>query len=301
MSKPFLFAALLAFGIMWGCSIPLAKIAVSSGHHPFGLIFWQFALSSVVLFFIVLYRRSRIVLDRRHITFFLMIACLGTLIPNTFSLFATAQLPAGVMALIIALVPMFSLLIALSIGRETFNIVRLGGVLLGVAAMALIALPETSLPDPSKAMFILLGLIAPLCYGIEGNYLSVKQPEGTGPIASMFGASVVGTILATPLVIATGTFINPLDGMGAPEFAQVGSTMLHMVAYTSYIWMVGAAGAVFASQVGYIVTPAGVILSILILNESHSSYVWIALAVVLLAITLVQPKRTGSTQTVPLA
>lgn len=300
MNKPALFAALFALGVIWGCTIPLTKIAVSTGHHPFGLIFWQFSLSAIVLFFVVLVRRSRLIIDPKHLLFFLVIACLGTLIPNSMSLMAAAQLPGGVMALIIALVPLFSLLVALSIGRETFAPIRFLGVLLGVGAMALIALPETSLPDPSKAIFVLIGLIAPLCYGIEGNYLSVKQPEDTGPIAAMFGASVIGTILVLPLVMVTGTFINPLDGMGAPEFAQMCSSLLHVVAYTGYIWMVGKAGAVFASQVGYIVTPAGVILSILVLNETQSHYVWIALVVVLVAITLVQPKKTaqdaGSTQ-----
>lgn len=294
MNRPLLFGALLAFGLMWGCTIPLTKIAVSTGHHPFGLIFWQFAISTFILLFVVLFRRSKLVFDARHLLFFLIIAALGTLVPNTASLLTAVHLPGGVMALIIALVPMFSLLIALSIGRENFNIVRLSGVLLGVCAMALIALPETSLPDPSKAIFVLLGLIAPLCYGIEGNYLAVKQPEDTGPIATMFGASLIGTLLSIPLVIATGTFINPFDGMGAPEFAQMGSSVLHIMAYTGYVALVGAAGAVFASQVGYIVTPAGVILSILFLGESHSGYVWIALVVVLLAITLVQPRETAS-------
>ena len=38
------YAALMLFGIGWGASIPLSKIAVSGGHMPLGLIFWQFVL-----------------------------------------------------------------------------------------------------------------------------------------------------------------------------------------------------------------------------------------------------------------
>ena len=47
------------------------------------------------------------------------------------------------MALIIALVPMFALLVALTIGAEKLRLLRLGGVVLGAAAIALL---DRSLP-----------------------------------------------------------------------------------------------------------------------------------------------------------
>ena len=43
------YAALMLFGIGWGASIPLSKIAVSGGHMPLGLIFWQFVIGVVLL------------------------------------------------------------------------------------------------------------------------------------------------------------------------------------------------------------------------------------------------------------
>ena len=172
------------------------------------------------------------------------------------------------MALIIALVPMFSLLIALSIRSEPFQMLRFAGVLLGAAAIALIVLPDSSLPDSSKALFVILALLAPFCYGVEGNYLAVRQPSDTGPVATLFGASVIGAAISLPLPLMTGSFINPLaTGMGSSEWALLANTLLHICAYIGYIWMVEKAGAVFSAQVAYIVTPAGVLLSMLILGE----------------------------------
>ena len=145
------------------------------------------------------------------------------------SYLAAFHLPAGVMALIIALVPMFSLMIALTLRLERFRLSRMTGVVLGALAIALIALPESSLPDPSKAIFIVVALVAPFCYGIEGNYLSLRQPEHTGPVATMFGASLIGTAISLPLTLATGTFINPLQvGINASELAVIASTILHI-------------------------------------------------------------------------
>ena len=276
---------------MWGATVPLTKTAVSTGHHSIGLIFWQFLISAIVLFVITRIRGSRLVRDRRHLLFFLVICLTGTLIPNSASYSAAFYLPGGVMALTIALVPMFALLVALSVGLEKFQLKRLLGVVLGGTAIALLVLPQSSLPDPTKAIFVLLALVAPLCYGIEGNYLSVYQPADTGPVATLFGASILGTIISLPLSLATGTFINPVsNGIGTPELALIASTILHIIAYVGYIWMVGKAGPVFTAQVAYIVTPAGMLLSIALLGEQPSVYIWIAMALLLIGLFMVQPR-----------
>lgn len=297
MNRATLFLILLALGTIWGATIPLTKIAVSTGHHPFGLIFWQFAISAALLGLLVLIRGSRLVFDRAHILFFGVIAMIGTLLPNSISYYAAFHLPAGVMALIIALVPMFSLLVALSFRLERFQPVRLLGVLLGAAAIALIVLPQSSLPDPAKAVFVLIALATPFCYGIEGNYLAVYAPRDTGPFVTLFGASLVGVIVSLALTLATGTFIDPTQGIGKPELALIVSSMLHVLAYGGYIWMVSVSGAVFSAQVSYIVTPAGILISMAALGEKPSVYIWAALGLLLVGLTLVQPRRNEESET----
>jgi drug/metabolite transporter (DMT)-like permease len=47
---------------------------------------------------------------------------------------------------------------------------------------------------------------------------------------------------------------------------------------------------VFASQVSYIVTGSGVIWAMVILDERFSSWIWAALAVMLLGLALVSPR-----------
>ena len=192
MSRPLLIVILFLLGVTWGGTIPLTKVAVSTGHHPLGLMTWQLAISVVVLTVLVKVRSSSIRFDRPALGFFLIIALTGTVLPNGFSYWSAAHIPAGVMALVIALVPMFALVIALAIRLEKFEWTRAGGVLLGAGAVALIVLPDTSLPDPSKVGFVLIGLIAPFFYGVESNYVAVRQPDDIGPVATLFGASIIG-------------------------------------------------------------------------------------------------------------
>jgi len=294
MLRLFPYAALLAIGIVWGATIPLSKLAVSTGHHSFGLITWQMTIMAVVLGIIVLVRRSVIYLDRTHLVFFLVIALVGTLIPNSISYWATFHLPAGVMALIIAVVPVFSLIIATVFRLEKPTLARLTGVILGGVAIALIVLPQTSLPDPAKAVFVLIGLIAPFCYGIEGNYVAQRQPPDTGPFATLFASSVIGVVLIAPVSFATGTMIDPQEGIGIAELALIASSLLHIIAYSGYLWLNKFAGAVFAAQVSYVVTPAGVLIAIALLGEEPSVYIWLALIVLMIGIALVQPRHTES-------
>jgi drug/metabolite transporter (DMT)-like permease len=281
--------ALLAIGLAWGSTIPLSKIAVSSGHRPLGLIFWQLLFSSVVLVAISVGRGVKPRLHRPILLFFLVVGLLGTILPNSFSYLAISQLPAGVMAIIIASVPMFSLAIANTLRIERFSVIRSAGVLLGAVAVSVLILPETSLPEPEKAIFVLLALVAPFCYGMEGNYIATRGPRGVDAATTLLGASVLGTFIAAPLALATGSWVDLFTPWQAPEWALLLNSLFHVGAYTGYIWLVGMAGPVFSSQVSYVVTLAGVFFSAMILNEGYSSWVWAALVLMLAGLALVRP------------
>lgn len=282
--------ALLIMGAGWGITSPLSKIAVSTGHQPLGLVFWQLVIGAVLLGAIVFVRGGRLALGRRQITLYLAIALLGTILPNTASYRAAAHLPAGVMSIVIAMVPMFAFPIALALGQDRFSIARVVGLGLGLGGVALLVGPEASLPDRAMVAFIPLALIAPFFYGLEGNFVGKFGTAGLDPIEVLFGASVFGAVLSLPLALGFGHWLNPLGGFGAPESALVLSSIVHALVYAGYVWLVGRAGAVFAAQVSYLVTIFGVGWAMLILDEAYSGYIWGALGLMLLGMFLVQPR-----------
>ncbi len=282
--------ALLIMGAGWGITSPLSKIAVSTGHQPLGLVFWQMVIGAVLLGAIVFVRGGRLALGRRQITLYLAIAFLGTILPNAASYRAAAHLPAGVMSIVIAMVPMFAFPIALALGQDRFSIARVVGLGLGLGGVALLVGPEASLPDRAMVAFIPLALIAPFFYGLEGNFVGKFGTAGLDPNEVLFGASVFGAVLSFPLALGFGHWLNPLGGFGAPESALVLSSIVHALVYSGYVWLVGRAGAVFAAQVSYLVTIFGVGWAMLILDEAYSGYIWGALGLMLLGMFLVQPR-----------
>ena len=61
-----LYGMLLLMGAGWGLSVPLSKIAVSTGHQPFGLIFWQLVIVVLVLGAICRFRGKRLEMGRPY-------------------------------------------------------------------------------------------------------------------------------------------------------------------------------------------------------------------------------------------
>jgi len=268
-----LFAVLVACGAGWGLTIPLTKIAVSTGHGHFGLIFWQLALGAVFLAGLTRLRGKALVYAPRQLALCTLIGLIGTVIPNSFSYIAAANLPAGVMALIIALVPMFAFPIALAMGNERFALRRFIGLVLGACAVGILLGPSASLPDPTKAVFVLVALLAPLLYGCEGNVVAKWGTRGLDPIQLLFGASWIGALIALPLALVSGQFIDPRAAWGAPETALMALSLIHALVYSGYVWMVGQAGAVFSAQVSYVVTSLGIIGSVPLLGDRYSIFI----------------------------
>lgn len=230
---------------------------------------------------------------RGHLLRYLLVALFGTVIPNSISYQAAVHLPSGILSIIISLVPMFALPKALVLGMERFSLARFVGLFCGAVAIVMIAAPDTSLPDPSKSFWVLILALSPLMYAAEGTWVARFGILDLEPGQVLLGASLVGLVLAFPLAIFTGQFINPLRAWGAPEVALVSSSVIHAFVYTSYVWLVGRTGSVFASQVSYFVTGTGVLWAMLIQGESYSGWVWAALALMLVGLFLVQPRKAG--------
>lgn len=284
-------AFLVLLGAGWGITQPLTKIAVSTGHGHFGLVFWQMVIGAVVMGVICVVRGVGLPRHRSAISLYVILALIGTVLPNTASYQAAVHLPSGILSLLLSMVPMFAFPIALALGNDLFSWRRLFGLICGLLGVLLIIMPGTSLSMDLPVFWILVALIPGLFYAFEGNYVAKWGIGGLNPFQVLWGASVVGSVLMIPVVALSGQFINPAAGLGMAEWALIASSVIHVLVYTGYVWLVGQTGAVFAVQVSYLVTGFGLIWARLILSEAYAPLIWVALAAMFLGMYLVQPRR----------
>lgn len=280
---------LVLLGVGWGSTQPLGKIAVAGGRGVFALIFWQSVVAALAMGAVLLARRRAVPFHAAGLRFAFVIALVGTIVPNGTFYLSIRHLPAGIMSIILSLIPMISFPLAVALGMDRFSLSRLGGLACGLAGVALIALPRASLPDPAMAGWLPVALVGPLCYAAEANIIARWGTAGLGPMQAMFLICLAAATLALPLMLLTGQGFVPWPA-GTPERALFLIGALHGLLYATYVWLARQAGAVFAAQTSYVVTAAGVGWAMLLLGERFGLLVWLALPLLMAGLFLVQPR-----------
>ena len=285
---------LLIVGVSWGLTAPLSKISVSTGHHYLGLLIWQIIIMILSLGLIQIFRKKKLPLNLNCFWRYVLVALLGTILPNSIMYKAYFHLQSGIMSILVSIVPMIAFLLVLVLKMEKFEIRRFLGVLFGIFAIILIVFPKLDLGYLGEVGWILLALLSPLCYAIEGVWINKIGIAKLDPIEVILGASILGFFILMPIVALNGYWITPYRVWGPAEFAITASSLIHSLIYISYIWLIGKAGVIFASQVSYIYTASGIGFSIILLGEGYSLFVWAAVILMLMGLMMVRPSRRSS-------
>ena len=285
---------LLIVGVSWGLTAPLSKIAVSTGHHYLGLLIWQIIIMILSLGLIQIFRKKKLPLNLNCFWRYVLVALLGTILPNSIMYKAYFHLQSGIMSILVSIVPMIAFLLVLVLQMEKFEIRRFLGVLFGIFAIILIVFPKLDLGYLGEVGWILLALLSPLCYAIEGVWINKIGIAKLDPIEVILGASILGFFILMPIVALNGYWVTPYRVWGPAEFAITLSSLIHSIIYISYIWLIGKAGVIFASQVSYIYTASGIGFSIILLGEGYSLFVWAAVILMLMGLMMVRPSRRSS-------
>jgi drug/metabolite transporter (DMT)-like permease len=290
------YAALAACGAAWGLTTPLIKTATLAGHGALGIALWHAVLNLVALglWLGATGRLRGMPVDGPALRLYAVFGLLGMALPSWASFTGTTHLPSGVMSIVIALVPIFALPLALVLGTEQFSALRLLGVLLGGAAVVLLAAPGGALPAPGLWVWVLVGALAPFFYAIEGAWVAGSR-VAAGPLQVLWGGSVVAVVTLIPLNIAFGGPLLP-GPVGPAEGLILLAGLLSLGAYAGYIGLLRRNGAVFGAQVGYMVTGSGVVWAMVLLGERYPPAVWLALALLFAGLALVQPRPSATAQ-----
>lgn len=279
---------LLIAGVGWGGSVSLTKIAAESGYHPITLVFWQLIISVVILFVWLAINRIRLPMSSRHLGFYFVAGILGTTLPDSMAYYIAPNLPAGIISIVYALVPSMTFCLAVLFRCEKFDLRRFAGVLLGFCAILFLVAPGFSLPSSGSAFWIFLLVLTGFCYAAESIFAVFFMPEKDHPMTMLTGMTVIALIVIIPIMMIESISFDIQNFLGKSEYALIASAILHVGCYASYLYLIRHTGAIFASQVAYVVTLSGVLWGILIFSESHSLWTWAALATAIAGLTLVR-------------
>jgi drug/metabolite transporter (DMT)-like permease len=284
----FPYLLILSAGTIWGATFSLALIATENGAHPLGLSAWQVLLTAA--FFLVVCLFSRFTLfDFKNLRHYLVLAVVGITAPNLLYYYAAVHLSAGILAITVSTVPLFTYAIMLLLRLESVMARRLFGILLGMISILLLVLPEQSLSSDDASFWVLLVVLCALFYAIENVYIGRGVDPKIDIRELLFASNLPATATQFPLAIYLGVDESPGWLASDAGLAIIGIAVGSGFAYSMFFYSIKASGPVFASQCAYIVTISGVIWGIMIFSEQHSTWVWSAVIVMLLGLVLVNP------------
>ncbi|MEM8837786.1 MAG: DMT family transporter [Pseudomonadota bacterium] len=281
---------LFGIGIAWGAAAPLAKFAVSSGHHPIAAAFWNIATAAILVTLARCVFPSGLRLSWPTLRFFFVCGFLGRALPITLAYEAFARLPVGLVVLLLATTPLMTLFISAFMRAETLAGGKVIGLFLGFAAIVLVIVGSSGVNSINSPIILMLPVLIALSYAAEGTFIKTHKPPTMSTLTAVFGTTWSALILLLPLALLHGAW-SVLREPGLVEAAIAGGAFLHLCGYFGFVWLIGRAGPAFSSQVGYLVTATGVVTGMVFYDEHLTPAVWLAAALLGAGLMIVKPNR----------
>ena len=284
---------LFIMGINWGLGISIVKIISESG-IGYPAAGFAAALGSAVILGGFASVRAGLPkgadLWKSLAIFGLVCSILSLIAPFFLQVWIAKYLPAGLIALMVAMAPLMTYGFAAMVGMEPVTRRGLLGVVIGFGAALIVLLPDAALPEGTLLIYVLLALGIPLMDGLYHIIATKLWPDGAHTLQVGAAEAVMATVLLLPVAIWFGGFdAFFVQDWGKGHWAVV--IIILMTAFDAWIYfdVIRRAGPVLTAQTNYIALITGILWGMLIFGEQPSLWFWSAVAVLILAL-IVMPR-----------
>lgn len=294
-SRSFIAVHLLVSSFFWGSSFLFIKL-MSGQVSPFAIAAGRGLLGATSLALWLLWLGQSPLPRRNEIRHWLILGATNGWIPNILVAYALIQLASGPAAMIQAAGPLVTAIVAhLIFAEERLSGRRMGGILIGLAGVALLIGPR--LFEGGATTLSVLAMVATMLSYAAGNIYVRAVPAPAGdPMRLALGQQVVSGLGASSLALI-------LAGPAAfPPLRDHWTTMLALgvvctaIPMTVFMRLIRAAGPTRAAMTGYLVPTVAAIMGVLILGETLELRQIAAGCIILAGVFLVTmaPRRVGA-------
>lgn len=275
--KPRDIALALAAPILWGVGFTFAKPALQQFPPMLMMVMIYVATSALLLG-----RRSR---PRTPLWALLLIGALGGAVQSILIFSGLARLPASTAVLVVQAQVPFAVLCAWLIGKERLSAIRLVGIAIAIAGVALIAgAPEAVDNYPSLVMVVVGGLFWAVAQALTRAYGRDDGPTTTAMIG----------LVSAPLALAASLLFESrqVEALQTATPAHWGALALvfllgYVLAYSAWYQVLGRYRVDQVTPFILLMPIAGVITGALALGEALSARVLAGGGIILLGLWIV--------------
>lgn len=290
-APPAAFALLGSLGMLWGLTPAMGKLAVTGGIGPLAYALLYALFAAAFLGGVAAARRAGPPVGPRALGFFAVNGLVGFATPGAVSFVVLQHVPAGLLAMVLPSSPLFTFLFAAAVGLERATARRGLGSALAFAGTALALAPGAALPHGGSLGWAALSLLVPGCYAASNLFAMRFRPAGAAPLALAAGTTAAAALWLVPAA-ALGGGIRPPAADGATLIAAAQGAVV-AVAYLIYFRLLTRLGAVFVSQVGYLIVLTGLFWGWVFFAEVPGLLALPATVLIFAGLALAHPARRG--------
>lgn len=274
-------AAYSFLALAWGLSfLLLLKVVAAFGW--IGAVTFRCLIAGAILLVVAKLARRRLDFSKwRHMAAIGATTVAGQLIGLSYS---TPLIGTAMAAIVVAAIPMFSMVIGQVWGLERITPPRVAGIALGtIGIILLVGFPAV----PVDATFILgcAGMLFSTFSAAYGSNYAARHMRTSGPFELTIGSFFAGGLLTLPLLLAV-----PVPGTPQPIdylYLLVLAAVMSALTYVIYFWLVGRIGATRAISVEFAVTIVAVIVGAVVLGEELTMMQLVGAAIIIAGCSLV--------------
>lgn len=280
---------LLSLGVIWGSGYSLAHFATTHHVPALGYAFWQALGPAVFMSLFMLIARQKFDRSRSSLMLYASTGLIGIALPNSAMYFASAHLPAGILAVVVNTVPLFTFLLALASKENHFRWQRLAAVIICLLGLALLVMPGANWQSPQQGPWLLIALIAPLSFAACAVLIARWQSASCSAASLACGMLIAASLWLMPIVFILHRFYAlqlPWNSAWQLRDAVIMlEIVLSSIGYIILCRLLRVAGSVYYSLVGGVVAIVGLIWGRVLFKEHLN--IWQYLAVLCIVSSII--------------
>ncbi len=286
------YAAFVALALIWGASFLFIKVGLVD-MSPTALVFIR-AVSGALALGVILRATGHPLFGdnwKAKVLPFAIMAGLNAVLPWTAIAWGEEHISSGLASILNATAALWTaILIFWVVPAERPSALNYIGVLIGIAGVAILVLPDLTAHGLNGSFFGLLAvLLAAFSYALAALYQRTKL-RGMNVYEQSFGQTLAMAALAFPIAAPSlPQFHFALESFLGVVFLGVFSTG---VAYLLFYYVMNTLGAVRAVAVTLVVPVTAVAWGVVLLHESLSAPVVVGMLVILGGIVLANVRRS---------
>ena len=260
-------ALLFVLSSLWALHFSLVKL-VEADDSPLTILVSLLAVLCFLFFILLFFQKKLFKFTFRKSLFFSVAGMLAYVIPLSVEFVVAPKIEAGILTLIISVVPVFTLIVIWIFRLLNITTKLVIGTLSGLVGLVIL-LYGNNYNNTSANIWAVYALIIPLSYAFDAIFMEKFWPRNLDSTQVAFGESIASLILVILLSIFYGNKLyDHHQWLTVPSFWIL--AFVTFIEVWLFFYILNKVGAVFVNLSSYLVMPAGFLWGFLIFGETFT-------------------------------